>query len=134
MSTQQKPLELILARNLITAISTPAFLVDVPGQIIFFNEAAGSLFGRRFEETGPISHDEWRETVGPFDGGGDPIPFLDLPLTQSLRRGVAGHHRHMLRPAGGELEAFEVSGVPIVATGGGFRGAMVFFWKSDEAG
>lgn len=126
---------MILARNLLTALSTPAFLVDVPGQIIFFNEAAGVLFGRRFEETGPISHDEWRATVGPFDERGEPIPFMELPLTLALRKGVAAHSRHQLRPAAGEqLVEFEVSGVPIVATGGGFRGAMVFFWSANGGG
>jgi PAS domain-containing protein len=126
---------MILARNLLSALSTPAFLVDVPGQIIFFNDAAGVLFGRRFEETGPISHDDWREAVGPFDEQGASIPFMDLPLTRALRKGVAGHHKHLLRPAAGEqLVEFEVSGVPIVATGGGFRGAMVFFWSSNGSG
>ena len=39
----QKPLELILARNFLTSLSTPAFLVDESGALIFYNEAAGAL-------------------------------------------------------------------------------------------
>ena len=49
MAEAQKPLELILARNLLSSISTPAFLVDAEGMLVFFNEAAGALVGRRFE-------------------------------------------------------------------------------------
>jgi len=133
VSTQQKPLELILARNLISALSTPAFLVDAPGRIIFFNDAAGVLFGRRFEETGPVAEEVWRAAIGPFDENGDPIPYLELPLTVALREGHAGHHHHLLRAAGDEVpRGFEVSGIPIVSHDGGFRGAMIFIWASHE--
>ena len=51
----QKPLELILARNLLSSISTPAFLVGEDGELLFFNDAAAAMLGRRFEETGAMS-------------------------------------------------------------------------------
>ncbi len=47
----QKPIELILARNFLTSLSTPAFLVDVSGALIFYNEAAGAMLGISFEES-----------------------------------------------------------------------------------
>ena len=50
----QKPLELILARNLLTSLSTPAFLVDESGALIFYNEAAGAMLGISFEEQGRL--------------------------------------------------------------------------------
>jgi hypothetical protein len=34
-ASQQKPLELILARNLLTSISTPAFLLDEESRLVF---------------------------------------------------------------------------------------------------
>ena len=34
MPEAQKPLELILARNLLSSISTPAFLVDAEGTLV----------------------------------------------------------------------------------------------------
>ena len=43
----QKPLELILARNLLTSISTPAFLLDADAAVVFYNEAAAALLGPR---------------------------------------------------------------------------------------
>ncbi len=133
MAAPQKPLEMILARNLLSALSTPALLLDGPGRIVFFNDAAACLIGKRFEETGPISHEQWRASVGPFSADGEVIPFRELPLTGDLRGGHAGHQRHLLRPADTDhLVEFDVTGLPIVATGGGFRGAMVFFWRAER--
>jgi PAS domain-containing protein len=128
VNSQQRPLELIHARNLLSSVATPSFLVDVAGEIIYFNEAAGAMMGRRFEETGKISHNDWRAAIGPFDDEGNPIPFERLPLNLALRKGRPHHLRHMIRIPDGGLREIEVSGVPLFATGGGFRGAIIFIW------
>src|SRR5207247_3052542 len=70
MEGAQKPLELILARNLITTISTPAFLLDDHARLVYYNEAAGALLGRSFEETGRMTPAAWLATFGPFDDDG----------------------------------------------------------------
>ena len=82
----QKPIELILARNLMSSLSTPAFLVDEGGILIFYNEAAGSLLGRRFEELGKVGPEEWGSLFGPFDDDGEPLPYDELPLVVAVRR------------------------------------------------
>jgi len=123
----QKPLELILARNLLSSISTPAFLVDAEGTLVFFNEAAGAMVGRRFEETGALGPREWGETFGPFDASGQPIPWDRLPLTIALQHGRPMHSRMHIHSSNGELHEIEVSALPIVGTEG-FRGAMAIFW------
>jgi PAS domain-containing protein len=129
---QQKPLELILARNLLASLSTPAFLVDEPGDILFYNEAAGALLGRRFEGNGQMSAQEWLNTFGPFDPGtGEPIPLEDQPLTRALRKNRPGHAKAIIRSTDGTEHAIGVSGVPIVGTDG-FTGAMIFFWPEQE--
>ena len=61
MSAQ--PLQLILARNLISLLSVPAFVVDTDGTLLFYNETAGELIGRRFEETGRLSPDQWLSLI-----------------------------------------------------------------------
>src|SRR5690349_22774915 len=76
----QRPLELILARNLMSALSTPAFLVDEGGLLVFYNEAAGILLGKRFKELGTVGPEEWGSMFGPFDADGAPIPYDELPL------------------------------------------------------
>jgi PAS domain-containing protein len=129
----QRPLELILARNLLSALSTAAILVNQPGEIIFYNEAAGMLLGRRFEEKGAMSPEEWNATFGPFDDNGDPIPMERQPVTMSLRANRPAHARHRIRSLTGGEHTVEVSGLPVVGNDG-FEGAMLFFWEAAEDG
>jgi PAS domain-containing protein len=125
----QRPLELILARNLLSTLSTAAFLVNQPGDIVFYNEAAGMLLGRRFEESGAMSAQDWVEAFGPIDDDGKPIPIEAQPMTDALRHNRPAHVRHRIRSLTGAEHDVEVSGVPVIGADG-FQGAMVFFWES----
>ena len=131
MEGATRPLELILARNLLTSLSTPAFLVDAQGEIAFYNEAAGTLLGRRFEDHGPLAPDEWTDRFGPTDEAGDPIPWLNLPLTRALLRNRPGHDRFEVRDVEGQRTLIEASGLPILGAGG-YRGAIAVFWPAEE--
>ena len=128
-ASPQRPLELILARNLLSSLSTPAFLASAKNDIVFYNEAAGALLGRRFEESGPMSAEDWLNDFGPLDESDEPIPFERQPLTLALRANHAAHARHRIRSAGGAVREVEVSGMPIIGAGG-FQGAMIFFWPA----
>src|SRR4051812_25349685 len=129
---QQRPLELILARNFLSSLSTPAMLVNRPGDIVFFNEAAGSLLGQRFEEVGTVSAADWTQRFGPIDEDGNPIPVESQPLTASLRQNRPGHADHTIRSVDGACYDIEASALPIIGTDG-FQGAMVIFWQVREA-
>src|SRR4051794_26411194 len=131
MESAQRPLELILARNLLSSISTPALLVSREGDLLFYNEAAGMLLGRRFEEKGRMSADEATRTFGPLDARGEPIPNEEQPLTLSLRDDRPAHATHQIRSADGAVHRVEVSGVPIMGSDGA-KGGMIFFWRADE--
>jgi PAS domain-containing protein len=132
MDSAQKPLELILARNLITSLSTPAFLVGDDGALLFYNEAAGTLLGVPFEDAGRMEADEWGSAFGPVDDNGDPVPIEELPLTVALRDGRPAHANFRIRSARGEQHDIEVSAFPIV--GAAQSGAMAIFWlrNGDE--
>ena len=127
----QKPIELILARNLMSGLSTPAFLVDAGGVIVFYNEAAGKLLGVRFEEFGRAGPDQWGSAFGPFDKEGNPIPYDRLPITLALREGRAVHDNFRIRAADGADHDIEVSALPIQTTEGQ-QGAMAVFWEAEE--
>jgi PAS domain-containing protein len=129
--SEQKPLELILARNLLSSLSTAAFLVGEDGELLFYNEAAGALVGRRFEETGAMAVGEWTQAFGPYDEQGDPINYEETPLTVALRDGRPHHATFRIRTAGGDRREIEASAVPIVGSGGK-SGAVVFFWPVGE--
>jgi PAS domain-containing protein len=125
--TPQKPLELILARNLLTSLSTPAFLVDGDARLLFYNEAAGALLGRSFEDSGRMEPAEWTKA---FDLGaaGAPIALDEHPLTTTLRDGRPAHAEFTIRSAGGEEHAIEASGFPLVGSDDAESGAMILFW------
>ena len=128
----QKPLELILARNLLTSISTPAILLDQHGAMVFYNEAAGALLGRAFEDAGRMSPEDWISTHGPFDDGGKPVPLDQLPATQAVRKGRPAHGVSRIRSTGGAEHEVESSTFPIVASEEGSSGAMVLFWPLNS--
>ena len=130
----QKPLELILARNLLTTISTPAFLLATGGKLLFFNEAAGALLGRSFEETGQMDVEEWTSAFGPLDDEREPIPVDDLALTSSLRHGRHAHGRFCIRSADGSEHTIEVSAFPLFGPDAEETGSMILFWPDTAKG
>jgi PAS domain-containing protein len=131
IATEQKPLELILARGLLDSLSTPGCLIDLEGTLVYYNEAVAKLAGMSFEETGPMAVADWGEAFGPFDEQGQRIPFEEHPLTQAVRRGRAGHYVQRFRSAGGNDFEVAVSALPLVGTTG-FEGALVFFWPARD--
>jgi PAS domain-containing protein len=129
----QRPLELILARNLLSSISTPAFLVGELGLLLFYNEAAAAMLGRRFEDSGRLDAADWTRDFGPFDDDGEPIPYEELPATTAARAGRPHHGQFRICTAEG-LQQVAASAIPIVGPGGS-SGAIVFFWPlADRAG
>jgi PAS domain-containing protein len=129
----QRPVELILARNLIATLSTPGFLVDEDGVVVFFNDAASVLLGARFEEVGQMGPNEWGTAFGPFDENGEKVPFDEMPLTIALRHGRPAYARFMIRSLTGAENQIEAAALPIL-TVGGTHGAMVFFWTVEDEG
>jgi len=130
----QKPLELILARNLLTSLSTPAFLVDSTARLLFFNEAAGAMLGRSFEETGQMDAGEWTSTFGPLSDDRDPIPVDELPLTVALREGRPAHSRFCIRSTDGHEHTIEASAFPLVGSNSEESGAIILLWPRGGNG
>jgi PAS domain-containing protein len=126
-----QPLELILARNLVSAITLAAFLVDPEGKLVFFNDAAGELVGKRFEEVGRLRQEEWASEFGPFDEFGKLLPTEDAPLGVALRDGLPAHDRFYMSVRDEELVAVDVSALPL-STADGFKGAIVVFWRASS--
>jgi PAS domain-containing protein len=129
VSAEQKPIELIQARGLIAGLTTPAFLVDADGTLLFYNEAAEGLLGMRFEEAGPMAPDQWGTQFKPREPGGRALTVEELPLTVALRHGRPGHARMEITDASGEDHRIEVSALPIQGAGSQ-RGAFAIFWPA----
>src|SRR5215510_14973124 len=129
-STTQKPVELILARQLASYLAMPIFLVDAEGTLVFYNEPAERILGRRFDETGEMPAGEWAAAFAPTDDAGRAIPPEKVPLmiAHAERRPVHVH----LRMCGFDKVSREIeaTAVPLIAPAGRYVGAVAIFWET----
>jgi PAS domain-containing protein len=132
MDEEERPLELILARNLVSIISLPAVLIDADGRVVFYNDAAAQLIGEPFEEMGAMSREEWNARYGPVDEHGVALAADALPLAVAVREGRPAYAPLRVRAERGLLEV-EAGALPLLGPAG-YRGAMVFFWVAGAGG
>ena len=126
------PIQIILTRQLAGYLSVPLFLVDPVGTLLFYNEPAESILGRRFEETGAMSAEEWSSAFTPLDEAGQPIPPEQLPLRITLTTQRPSYRRFVIRGLDGVRRSLEVASIPIVGLQGEFLGAAALFWELSE--
>jgi hypothetical protein len=69
-----QPIQIILMRQLAGYLSVPLFLVGPNGDLLFYNEPAEAILGRRFDETGAMSAKEWSSAFTPEDSEGHADP------------------------------------------------------------
>jgi hypothetical protein len=118
-----QPVELILARNLISSLTVAALLCDSEGTMVFFNDAAGELLGQRFDQTGSLSPQQWSSTFGAGAKSDRTSVDDDEPLSRAGRDGPPAHARICLR-AQDDYTEVEMSTVPL-RTVDGFKGAII---------
>jgi len=129
---RQHPVELILARQLASYLAMPILLVDVEGNLLFYNEPAESLLGRRYEETGSIPLEEWSNLFSPTDEHGTPIAVEARPTSIALRKRCAAHRTVRIRGLDGVARSLEVTAFPLEGQGGRHLGAVSLFWEVDR--
>jgi PAS domain-containing protein len=130
----QQSLQLILARSLISTLSTAAFIVDPGGTVVFYNEAAGDFLGMHYEETGKIPLSDWRAAIAPVDRRGRPIPADQLPITVALRERRPVHTTTRILGGGPEHEQIEMLALPLIGTSDQHEGAIGVFWLHEGPG
>jgi PAS domain-containing protein len=131
VSTEQHPVELIMARGFATHLSTPAFLVDRQGVLVFFNEAAEGILGLTFAEAGPMPAEAWAARFDPKGTDGQSIPVEELPLGVALLKGRPAHAPLRITSAGGRVEEIQATAFPVIGQGGQ-SGALAIFWRAPD--
>ena len=122
-------IEIILNRQLADCLSIPVFITDTAGNLIFYNEPAEQVLGKRFEETGEMPVEEWSTIFKPLDEGGQPLAPEELPLVRTLGDEYPHHKNFQIESLKGERLNISVTSYPIISRSGKFIGAVAIFWK-----
>ena len=125
------PIQIILIRQLAGYLSVPLLIVDPKGDLLFYNEPAETLLGRRFEETGPMPAEAWSTAWTPVDEQGRPIPPEELPLMIALTTRRPAHKRYHIHGMNGVRRHIEVISIPIAGLQHEFLGATSLYWEVE---
>jgi PAS domain-containing protein len=125
-------IEIILNRQLADCISIPVFITDTIGNLIFYNEPAEQILGKRFEETGEMPVEEWSTVFNPLDEDGKPLSPEELPLVKTLNDQYPHHKNFRIESLKGEWQNISVTSYPIISRAGAFLGAVAIFWKIKQ--
>jgi PAS domain-containing protein len=126
---EQRDLVLILARNFASRLATPVWLVDAEGTVIYFNEAAEAVLGRRFVEGRGMPAEEWAPMFSPIDVTGRPVPYERLPVAVALREGRPDHADIGITSLDGTRHTIGVTAFPLFAHPDECLGAIAIFWE-----
>lgn len=125
-------IEIILNRQLADCLSIPVFITDTAGNLIFYNEPAEEVLGKRFEETGEMPVEEWSTVFKPLDEKGNVLAPEELPLVRTLKDELPYHKSFIIESLKGQLQTISVTSYPIISRTGKFLGAVAIFWKKKN--
>ena len=120
---------MILTRHLADCLAMPIFLVDARGTLLFYNEPAELILGRRFEETGELTTAQWARAFVPTDGQGNALPPEKLPLVIALRDRRPAHSDFFIRGLDHSVRHIKATAFPLVGRTNRFLGAVAIFWE-----
>jgi len=124
-----KEIELILMRQLADCLAMPILLVDADGTMVFYNEPAEKIVGRRFEETGALSREQWLKLFLITDGKGHILAPEDRPLVRALTQREPSQATLWIRGWDQMDHRIHATALPLIGRGGRFLGAVVIFWE-----
>ena len=129
METQQKQLLLILAREFVSNLSTSALIADARGNLVFYNEAAEAVVGKRFSETGEMPLERWLAAFDPRTSTSEPLPPERRPARIAFEERRASHERYVVTSLDGVVREIEVTAFPLFAHTEEFVGIVAIFWR-----
>lgn len=128
---EQRNLILILARQFAAQLATAVFLVDSDGTVIYYNEAAEKLLGRRFIEGRGMTAEEWSTLYVPRRDSGEHMPLGEIPVGVAIVKQEPAHGAVTIRGTDGVDRRIEATAFPLFAHTEDFVGAITFFWEQQ---
>ena len=127
----EKRVEVILTRLLAGYLATPILLVDPEGTLLFFNEPAEVLLGKRFDETGEMPASAWSALFAPTDRLGLPLPAHEFPLLSALAERRPAHRALWIRGLDGIRRYIDVMALPLIGLEDLSLGVVAALWETQ---
>jgi PAS domain-containing protein len=125
-------IEIILNRQLADCLAIPVFITDTAGNLLFYNESAEEILGKRYEDTGEMTVEDWATVFQNKDEDGNPLLPEELPLVKTLENHLPHHKTFWIESLAGKAEKISVTSYPIIGRAGKFLGAVAIFWRATE--
>jgi PAS domain-containing protein len=129
---KQQPIEIILLRQWASHMAMPVWIAGERGELLYYNEPAEALLGKRFEEAGEMRLRDLPKIFETTTPEGEPLLPSDLPLAMALTKRRPAHLRVRITALDGETRLLDITAVPLQVQGGGYLGAMAVFWEPHE--
>jgi PAS domain-containing protein len=130
---RQRPIELILLRQLASYLDMPIFVVDTAGRLVYYNEPAELLLGVRFDEVGMMEMADWLAAFRPGDRSGVELLTDDVPLVVALRERRPVHSNLSISGLDGIRRQIGATALPLSGQDGNLIGGLAIFWPEPAA-
>jgi PAS domain-containing protein len=124
-----KDLVLILSRELAANLATPMFITDAEGKLVFYNEAAERILGRRFVEAGELQASEWEGVFSVEGPDGEALPLEKMPAGIAFLEQRPAHGELRITGLDGTKRELSVTAFPLLKRGREFLGVVAIFWE-----
>jgi PAS domain-containing protein len=105
-------------------------VADDEGRLVFYNEAAEAVVGRRFAEAGEMALADWLAGFSPRTRDSVPLPLEQRPAGIALNERRAAHERYVVTGRDGAAREIEVTAFPLFAHADEFVGIVAIFWRA----
>ncbi len=109
------------------------FVVDAAGTLVYYNEAAELLLGRRFEDNDEMVREVWLAAFAPQALDGQPLGAQANPLLAALAERREQHGGLTIHSLDGGERRIEATAIPLEGQAGRLLGAVAIFWPADPA-
>ena len=123
----QQPIEMILLHQWASYMAIPIGVLDAEGNLIYYNEPAEALLGKRFDDVGEINAKEFTALGSPTDLDGEPLATEELPLVIALTEARLAHRALRFQALDGTWHEMESAAFPVIGQGGRLLGAMAIW-------
>lgn len=127
-----RSLPLILSRELAANLSTPMFLIDGEGVLVYCNEAAELMLGRPFSELGSLTASDFGTMLQLKGLDGAPLRRRDTPSGRAFLQREPAHQTMLVTALDGAERLVECTAYPLFGRDQEMHGVLSVFWEAAE--